>query len=323
MRAYINELSLQGQFGSEDHFIASLREILRARASSLNLRQGLYCSRTALRDRPVFAGVSVADSLYRTADRQVRILALGWFDKFGPFMEDDRMAARGDDFFQCLGQDVTDLGLGEIARRLIRNEVAVSFSFSGGLLDFNVPRLEVLQGLEEEVIASVDVRNFSQIEELRTELDQAVPRPGSWQQLLATCRARFNCLSIGQEVDATLARETFRVTLRDGITDLLSVLHEFMENRAADGTVTERGEEILETYFRRANAWFSDESDTNKRLFRAAMTFRDPESPGDWITCFWHGKIQTPQFRVHFEWPVPVGQEHLKVVYIGPKISKR
>ncbi len=26
------------------------------------------------------------------------------------------------------------------------------------------------------------------------------------------------------------------------------------------------------------------------------------------LLCPWHGKIKTPQFRIHFEWPRPAGQ---------------
>jgi hypothetical protein len=52
------------------------------------------------------------------------------------------------------------------------------------------------------------------------------------------------------------------------------------------------------------------------------MSFVDPENPAKKFFCPWHGKIQTPQFRIHFEWPIPAHQQRLKVLYIGPKITK-
>lgn len=53
------------------------------------------------------------------------------------------------------------------------------------------------------------------------------------------------------------------------------------------------------------------------------MTFSDPSPTGKKLFCPWHGKIKTPQFRIHFEWPRPAGQREIKVVYIGPKITKQ
>jgi hypothetical protein len=35
-----------------------------------------------------------------------------------------------------------------------------------------------------------------------------------------------------------------------------------------------------------------------------------------------HGKISHRYFRLHFEWPVPSGAEQIKVLYIGPKLTK-
>jgi hypothetical protein len=40
------------------------------------------------------------------------------------------------------------------------------------------------------------------------------------------------------------------------------------------------------------------------------------------IFCTWHGKVKTPQYRIHFSWPISAVAP-LYVVYIGPKITKR
>ncbi len=52
------------------------------------------------------------------------------------------------------------------------------------------------------------------------------------------------------------------------------------------------------------------------------MTFTDPEDAQKGLFCSWHGKIKTPQIRIHFEWLRPKGQRSIKVAYIGPKITK-
>lgn len=71
-------------------------------------------------------------------------------------------------------------------------------------------------------------------------------------------------------------------------------------------------------------ARFTDSSDTEKRdrQFARAMTFTHPETGGS-VFCSWHGKIQTPAYRIHFEWPMPDNQDRkLFVAFIGPKITK-
>ncbi|MFN0043644.1 MAG: hypothetical protein ACKVSF_10595, partial [Alphaproteobacteria bacterium] len=96
-----------------------------------------------------------------------------------------------------------------------------------------------------------------------------------------------------------------------------------MEDRHPTGAEGPNARELRQQHFVGDRARFSDESARNKVEFSAAMTFVDPDNANRRIFCPWHGKIQTPQFRIHFEWPVPVGQQLLKVLYIGPKITKQ
>ncbi|MBN1960904.1 MAG: hypothetical protein JW841_08150, partial [Deltaproteobacteria bacterium] len=69
-------------------------------------------------------------------------------------------------------------------------------------------------------------------------------------------------------------------------------------------------------------ALFSDSSDEEKNEFKNALTFNHPQKPHVKIFCPWHGKVQTPKYRIHFSWPVRVN-EPLYVVYIGEKLTKR
>ena len=50
--------------------------------------------------------------------------------------------------------------------------------------------------------------------------------------------------------------------------------------------------------------------------------FADPEIEGREIFAHWHGKIKHRYFRMHFEWPVPRQATLLKVLYLGPKLTK-
>jgi hypothetical protein len=51
------------------------------------------------------------------------------------------------------------------------------------------------------------------------------------------------------------------------------------------------------------------------------MTFRHPDT-GAKMFCPWHGKVKTPQIRIHFAWADRCG-DPLIVAYIGMKITKR
>ena len=81
-------------------------------------------------------------------------------------------------------------------------------------------------------------------------------------------------------------------------------------------------------------ARFTDSSDREKddEQFQKAMTFIHPVTRQK-VFCTYHGKIQTPLFRIHIEWPMSekvyrkekdTDEYHkLLVAYIGPKLTKR
>jgi hypothetical protein len=79
--------------------------------------------------------------------------------------------------------------------------------------------------------------------------------------------------------------------------------------------------EILQMFFQGERALFSPESSTNRRECRHEMTFPDPDG-GDDIFAHYHGKISHRVFRLHFDWPVPAAASKLKVLYLGPKLTK-
>ena len=88
-----------------------------------------------------------------------------------------------------------------------------------------------------------------------------------------------------------------------------------------DGNRTAEGHRLHEDHYTGAKAWFSDESEGNKQKFKKELTVNHPEKPGETILCPWHGKVKTPQIRIHFSWPI-VSEEPVYVVYVGPKITK-
>jgi hypothetical protein len=316
MRCYINDLSIDAQFGTPIAFIEALKDLLAVRiVSGLPL---LFVSRDIFYDRPVCANATVSRVLFDCADRDFKRSALAWLSKDGPFLEDDKLEVPGRFLFE--NYDVTDQGLGEAARRCQANDDSATFSFGGGSIDFQIAELNVLHDLSND--ESV-VSNYWEPAALRAEALQAAPPLMSWEALLAYCRRRFTNLMFGENIEDVLRPHPFSVVVRDRTLILLRVLNDLMEHRDAGGALDATAEELRKQWFEGGEAPFSRESDRNEARFATKMTFEDPADKSKSLTCFYHGKIQTPAFRIHFEWPVPKGQDVLKVVYIGPKLSKR
>lgn len=293
---------------------------MRVRVQRPVLARGLYCSR-ALPTVSGVAGETIAQSLSRLSRDEKNSFFL-WLANQGPFIDDSR-TAEVDDLFFYENFDVTDQGLGEAARRLKLGMPAVSYSFFPGLTrQFDSSPLAIIQGWDENIIAQIDLQNFWDAHLLADALAKAQPEPGNWIEVVAQARQTFPNLCIADYIVERLRRTPFSLSLSKNISDLLKVLNDIKGEMDAHGNVSDAGVYLIQEYFVGENAWFSDESDRNKDDFSADMTFRDPIT-GQKLTCYWHGKIQTPQFRIHFEWPVKDFLNGIKVCYIGPKISKR
>ena len=102
--------------------------------------------------------------------------------------------------------------------------------------------------------------------------------------------------------------------------DLLSVLNDFKKTHGLKGRSAE-GDKMYQTYFTGPRAWYSDSSEREKRDFKNEMSFCHPEIRKEKIFAPYHGKIQTPQMRIHFSWPVTTATP-LYILYIGDKITK-
>jgi hypothetical protein len=139
--------------------------------------------------------------------------------------------------------------------------------------------------------------------------------------MLERAHADFDRLILAEPIVKVLERQPFDVGVSRSILDRLNVLQSLCQETASDGSLSKEGIEIHQQFFVGEKAQFSDESDRNKNDFRNEMTFRDPITGTD-LFCPWLGKVKKGQFRIHFEWPRPQGQPQIKVLYIGPKITK-
>ena len=316
MRVFLNELALAEAWTATSLVRQTLADILRARQEQSALRNALYCARgMATVQTP--AGIPIFQAAL-DLPRDMRILLLSWINKFGPFIEDDRLAIDEDLFyFEC--DDVTDLGLGEAARRLQSNLNAATLSPIGNEDSrFTENKLEVVHGLCEEPIDQILVPNYTDINPLVNALGNLRPDPRNWDELLKQCRDRFDLLHIGPHCDKTITYYPYKPVAGRRIIRLLDILQQIMAEKDNSGQFSPKGLELRNKYFTGKEAWFSDESES-RRNQPNKFSFPDPDGK-DKLVCFWHGKISNPLMRIHFDWPIESNKKHIRICYIGPKI---
>jgi hypothetical protein len=320
MEWYINDLSLHGHYADAHSFRASVEPLLHLMARRTDLRRRILCSRT-LSTRPVTASMNLAESVRATRDQLFISSMLRWLSSGGPFWEDDR-ASNPDDYFHFDGEDVTDQGLGEAARRLIVGHPSASFSFPHpSVMRFAVSPLTVQQGLIEDLIGAYNVDNCWDPADIETA---SIRTPQSWAEMLAGVSAAMPALMLSTDIPSQLAPIPFHSGVAEKVLQLLGVLQGLTEETTPHDTFTQRGRDIYNKFFVGHRPLFTDESDANKRDFENELTFPNPsDATLRPLVCPWHGKIKFgSQYRIHFEWPRPRGQRGIKVVYIGPKITK-
>jgi len=321
VRWYVNDVSLRGQYANVQQFERVVRALLSTRSQIESVRAGLSTTRT-LRERPVTQNVNVREAVQRATDPEYRRAVLSWLDRSGPFLEDDR-APEEEDYFEFAGLDVTDSGLGEAARRVKSGQLAATFSFLGSNPSFDLTPLFVEHGLPDDRLGAYNVDNFWTVDQLRHSAITTEPLATSWKLLIETARQRFPRLLLPDSIysDGRLAREPFEACIRDRVFGLLGHLDLYMCDREPNGAEGVVARSVIDNFFTGERALFTGESPSNQRDYRDVLTFPDPDGR-DRIFAHWHGKISHRVFRMHFEWPVPAGQTLLKIVYLGPKLTK-
>jgi hypothetical protein len=316
MTWYVNDLSLCAQYSQTATFLDDLKKLMSIRSKVPLLDKKLFCSRT-LYTRPVTATLNFREAVKLLPSQNVH-LVLAWLTKNGPFWEDSREFCE-EDYFEHCGQDVTNSGLGEAARRLLVGLQASSFSFSRGGFDYSA--IDILHGLPEDLLDTVPVPNLWDMNSLHQCALVVTPSPENWPQMLEQAQHRFDKLLFSQKSIDRLRKEPFSQYVVERVFVLLDVLQRFMDYLCEDGSYSDENHELIAKHFVGEKAWFTDESVSNKRDFREDLSFPDTEHDGQKVFCPWHGKIKTPQYRIHFEWPVEA-RPKLRIFYIGPKITK-
>lgn len=319
MRLYWNELALGEPHVSLTVAAQAIGAFLQARNSQPQLARAVYCARSL--PETILGDGQPLRAVVRDLRPEVRAAFFRWASSLGPFQEDEREFF-DDDLFLFEMIDVTDKGLGEAARQRLRGRLAAVFSPAAAGGKFTASSLTVTHGFPDEPKAHADVANICDLAVAARSIADAEPEPKQWAGLLSQCRDRYPALIIGPHCDTVLARYPFEGNVARRTIELLGVLQRMVdETDKQTGALSPLGLELQQRHFVGDKAWFSDAGGEEKKDFRNEMTFPNPEG-GEAVTMFWHGKIKTPQYRIHFEWPIAAPYERLLVGYVGPKISK-
>ncbi|WP_212626436.1 hypothetical protein [Pseudomonas sp. PP3] len=316
MELFFNECSLHGQFADTQSFEDSLEVLMAMRGVARKYDRDLYCHRQLMQSM-VTHQLNLPQTM-RSLDRNKASALMGWLGRTGPFWEDTRRHPT-EEYLECLNEVVTDTAIGECAYLSFLSKEAqlTSISPSG----WSNSLLEVTWHRAELPTQSKNLINHFTAATLEAELQKAEPPMQSWEQLARTCQQRFGALHFSAATFAPLTGTPFVAAAARSILDLLAILTKFKTTHIIDSGRNREGDELYQTYFTGPRAWFSDSSDREKRDFEHEMRFVHPEQQGEKISAPYHGKVQTPQMRIHFSWPV-TAQTPLYILYIGDKITK-
>jgi hypothetical protein len=248
--------------------------------------------------------------------RDIKVRLLGWIDREGPFWDDDRRHS-SNEYFECCDAVVTDTGAAEAA--FSKTEGMDGWLFSIAPSDFLFNPLTVSwRGLPNGDL-EIKVPNGWTLDDAESSAAEFERPFASWDELLEWAGRECTHLTLAPNILKQLPPQFISIVARRSKV-LLGALNRMVELAKAGDE--KEFNQMRREWMQGDRARFSPSSDTELREFSNELTFRHPEAPKS-IVCSWHGKIQTPQYRIHFEWPLPPGAQKLFVAYIGPKITKR
>jgi hypothetical protein len=289
---------------------------MQIRLIALRHQRVLYCHRGLVNGQVTPTARMLA--AIRALPRDEQRAFMSWLSQHGPFWDDDRHHDSGD-WYECAGEVVTDTAVGESAHCLLNG-------IARGLVSVQPSRflhdpVQVERVLEDESRDCIDVRNYWEPAAVEACLAAAPPALTSWTVLGKLSALRFEHLRFAENAFQPLQGHPFKQGVAECILARLQVLHRLKQCFNADGARTDEGHVLYKQHFTGDKAWFSDESAANKDKFRDDLTFPHPDAPGADLFCSWHGKVKSPQYRIHFSWPITAAKP-VYVVYIGPKITK-
>ena len=323
MQLFVNDLSIHGQFPDIRTFKEAISRVMTMREIARQFGRQLYCHRN-LAYAQATKDLSMPQAIQRF-DKDEQRSVMQWLTRNGPFWEDIREHSP-DEYMECNGNVVTDTAIGEAAYCCFYGSLHDLVSLTPSAWDYSPINVNWIRNGDNN--CDVTIENYWIVEELETALRSAPIPIMSWDQLATVAVARCPNLAFSNTSFAKLEGLPFAYSAAQRLLFIFDTLNRFKSCFDKDGTRTAKGHEIYQNFFTGKKgqggrgALFSDSSEDEKRKFKKDMTFPHLNESDKTLFCPWHGKVQTPQLRVHFSWPVRV-DESLFIVYVGPKITKR
>jgi hypothetical protein len=322
MSYFLNEHSLQGQYVTSYEFEQALTTIARLRQKIKDAGYEFYCCPSILSCNTM-NDVSFERAISELK-RDLKQLVRTWLSASPNWLDAPYHDAIYDEYW-CSGELVNHGSLAEAACRTHLGYFSEVISFANSVTHNDTP-IRVTWETPASDPLEIEINNYWTHEQVVAALEQRVMNAErlpvtSWKGLVEWGHAFCPYLFLADNLLHFLEGVPFSSAAAKRVQERLKVLNDLRAETNADGTRTEAGHKIYQREFIGARANFTDESETNKHLFRADLTFRHPEMPDVTLFCPWHGKVSTQIFRIHFSWPI-TSESHLYIVYIGPKITK-
>lgn len=317
MELLFNERSLNGQFADIPAFAEALDNLMKMRQIAKRYRLELRCHRSC-QNAHVLADMPLNKAI-QMLDRHKISAIMGWLGRTGPYWEDEREHS-ANEYFESQEDIVTDSAIGECAFLNFSNRNAQLVSVNNS--EWSSSPIEVKWHREKLDAISINIINHTSETTLEKQLITSPQPLLSWESFSQTCISRFNNLYFSKDTFTPLKGRPFSASVAKNFLDLLEVLSNFKASHEPKIGRTQVGHELYQKFFTGQSAWFTDSSETEKNEFKNEMTFPHPENPGELILAPYHGKVKTPQMRIHFTWPVSA-EKKLYILYIGDKITKK
>lgn len=317
MDLFINDLSFHGQFPDLSGFNDAISRLMHMRAECKKFRRELYCHRNL-----PFAQITHHHSMaqaVRSLDRDKQAALMQWITRQGPFWEDQRTHS-SDEYLECRNEIVTDSALGEAAFRCYKGDNSQVVSVIPS--DWDAAPIAARYVQCDGTFCDLAVGNHTEPASLLVVLKSASDPIESWQELSEICSARFSEIVFSSDAFSPLNGHPFSQGVAERIVERLGILQMLKCAVDENGNRTHEGHTLYQDYFMGDKAWFSDSTDEEKRTFKKELTFNHPLAANSQLFCPMHGKVKTPQIRLHFSWPFQ-HEAPVFVVYVGPKITKR
>jgi hypothetical protein len=318
MEYFFNDLSIHAQFQQAYDFKIAIDTLMQMKNQCAEYGFSLWCDQ-GVSSRKVSEMYLMQQAVNHYLDTDQRRNFLSWVTKSGPFWDENRLHPENE-LPECNNEDCTNTALAETAYRVLNEQPSELISLRPS--NWTNSPLSVLWQQDGKADQRIDLQNHTQLSTLIASLKRAQKPFASWKELATTCTHNFNGLNFTDDAFSPLQGQPFVLSASNAIYERLQVLNKLYQAKEADGSRTPEGNELYQKHFTGEKAWFSDSSESEKSEFRNDLTFKHPEQENENIFCPWHGKVKTPQFRIHFTWPVRT-EDKLYVVYVGPKITKR